>query len=148
MRQLSFGTLDLLAHDRLAPELARDPAEDAAAVAALGERVMAFAREHFLAFSPSPRFADLHILTSFTHIFAGGYAAGYYSYLWSEVLDADVFTRFRDEGIFSAAVGRGYVDAILSRGDSMDPEDLFREFMGRDPDPQALLDRNLGPAPS
>jgi oligopeptidase A len=148
MRQLSFGTLDLLAHDRLAPELARDPAEDAAAVAALGERVMAFAREHFLAFSPSPRFADLHILTSFTHIFAGGYAVGYYSYLWSEVLDADVFTRFRDEGIFSAAVGRGYVDAILSRGDSMDPEDLFREFMGRDPDPQALLDRNLGPAPS
>ena len=60
------------------------------------------------------------------------------------MLDADVFTRFRGEGIFNRDTGLAYVDAILSRGDSADPDDLFREFMGREPDPEALLERNLG----
>ena len=137
MRQLSFGTVDLALHLEYARRNDATP-----------EGAMDYARDRFLEFSPDPAFADLHILTSFTHLFSGGYAAGYYSYLWSEVLDADVFTRFQREGIFNLETGRAYIDAILSRGDSDDPERLFREFMGRDPEATALLERNLGPAPS
>jgi oligopeptidase A len=136
MRQLSFGTVDLALH----VDYARRPDKSA-------DGVMDFARERFGEFSPDPAFAELHVLTSFTHLFSGGYAAGYYSYLWSEVLDADAFTRFRAEGIFNRETGRAYLESILSRGDSDEPERLFREFMGRDPDPAALLERNLGPAP-
>lgn len=150
MRQLSFGTVDLALHGELAPMLlAAAGAEAGTSIdEPQGDKVLDFAQERLLEFSPSPRFAELHVLTSFTHIFAGGYAAGYYSYLWSEVLDADVFTRFRSEGIFNAKTGRDYVDCILSRGDSEDPEALFVEFMGRNPDPGALLERNLGPLPA
>ena len=150
MRQISLGTVDLALHAELAPVLTAqaDGSADEELDASQGERVMDFARERFAEFAAEPSFADLHMLTSFTHLFAGGYAAGYYSYLWSEVLDADVFTRFKREGIFDPAVGRSYVESILSRGDSSDPETLFREFMGRDPDPEALLERNLGPVPA
>ncbi len=146
MRQLSLGTVDLALHEELAPKLRREAGEDPDPDVdeRQGDEVMEFGRARFAEFAPDPRFADLHILTSFSHLFAGGYAAGYYSYLWSEVLDADAFTRFRDEGIFNRATGRAYVDSILSRGDSSDPDHLFEEFMGREPDPEALLERNLG----
>lgn len=146
MRQLSLGTVDLALHEELAPKLRREAGDDPddAVDERQGDEAMEFGRARFADFSPDPRFADLHILTSFSHLFAGGYAAGYYSYLWSEVLDADAFTRFRDEGIFNRGTGRAYVDSILSRGDSSDPDHLFREFMGREPDPEALLERNLG----
>ncbi|HZD06294.1 MAG TPA: M3 family metallopeptidase, partial [Longimicrobiales bacterium] len=137
MRQLSLGTVDLALHEEMAP-VAGDRTED---------DVMEFARERFAGFAPAPRFADFHVLTSFVHLFSGGYGAGYYSYLWAEVLDADAFTRFRETGIFDRATGRAWMETVLSRGDAADPEQLFRDFMGRDPDPRALLERNLGPAP-
>jgi oligopeptidase A len=138
MRQLSFGTVDLELHG----PWARDHGD------ADGAALMTWVRGRFEDFSPDPEFAGYHILTSFTHLFSGGYAAGYYSYLWSEVLEADAFSRFRAEGIFNEETGRDYLNAILSRGDSADPDQLFREFMGRDPDPQALLERNLGAVPA
>ena len=132
MRQLSLGHLDLRLH--------RDPPD------AVTEDLMSYIEGLFGEFTPSAEFTRMHSATSFTHLFSGGYAAAYYSYLWSEVLDADAFGRFRTEGIFNREVGEAFLGAILTRGDSEEPEDLFREFMGRDPDLQPLLDRNLGPS--
>ncbi|MBB4636272.1 M3 family metallopeptidase [Longimicrobium terrae] len=130
MRQLSFGTVDLELHARFDPASGEDPV-------ARAQRVMED-------FSLAPRFARDHFITSFAHIFSGGYAAGYYSYLWSEVLEADAFSRFATEGLFNRETGRAYVEHVLSQGDAEDPAELFRRFMGRDPDPEALLRRNLG----
>ena len=132
MRQLSLGHLDLRLH--------RDPPD------AVTEDLMSYIEGLFGEFTPSAEFTRMHSATSFTHLFSGGYAAAYYSYLWSEVLDADAFGRFRTEGIFNREVGEAFLGAILTRGDSEEPEDLFREFMGRDPDLQPLLDRNFGPS--
>ena len=133
MRQLSFGFLDLRLH--------RD--DTAPANADIMERV----EELLASYTPSPAFARAHSTASFTHVFSGGYAAAYYSYLWSEVLEADAFGRFKREGIFNRNVGRAYLDCILTRGDSDEPDALFREFMGREPDQSALFERNLGEPP-
>jgi oligopeptidase A len=129
MRQLSFGSVDLDLHVNFDPARDGDPVERS--------------KEVMARFSVHPRFADDHFITSFSHIFSGGYAAGYYSYLWSAVLEADAFSRFQREGLFSREVGRDFVDAVLSQGDADDPAVLFRRFMGRDPDPEALLRRDL-----
>jgi oligopeptidase A len=129
MKQLSFGTVDLELHVAFDPERDGDPIERS--------------RQVMARFAMHERFARDHFITSFTHIFSGGYAAGYYSYLWSAVLEADAFSRFQREGLFNRETGRAFVDAVLSQGDSADAAELFRRFMGRDPDPEALLRRDL-----
>jgi oligopeptidase A len=128
MRQLGFGIVDLALHRIW------DGKSD----------VVKFARSVLVPFAAAPLPEDYAMITGFTHLFSSpvGYGAGYYSYKWAEVLDADAFTRFRKEGVFSATVGRDFRDKILARGDSEDPAVLYRSFMGRDPDPNALLERN------
>ncbi len=130
MRQVGFGFIDLLLHVRY--DAARD-----------GDPV-AYSRALLQQFSPAPLPAEHAMIAAFTHLFAApvGYGAGYYSYKWAEVLEADAFTRFRDGGIFSREIGGAFRGEILSKGDSEDPAELYRRFMGRDPDPNALLVRS------
>lgn len=79
---------------------------------------------------------------SFGHIFAGGYAAGYYSYKWAEVLSADAYSRFEEEGIFNQQTGRDFLSNILEMGGSKEPMELFVAFRGREPQVDALLRHN------
>lgn len=130
MRQLSFGITDLKLH------IEYDPARD-------GD-ILTYTRKLMQPMSSAPLPEDYAMIASFTHLFSDpvGYGAGYYSYKWAEVLDADAFTRFKNEGIFNKNTGAEYRDKILAKGDSEDPAELYRSFMGRDPDLTALLIRN------
>jgi oligopeptidase A len=130
MRQLGFGLVDLKLHRDF------DPLSD-------GD-VIQYSRAVLQQFVPAQLPENYAMIASFTHLFSSpvGYGAAYYSYKWAEVLDADAFTRFRDEGIFNDAVGGAFRENILSKGDSEDPAELYRRFMGRDPDPDALLVRS------
>jgi len=130
MRQVGFAFIDLLLHIQYSPERNGDPVE--------------YARGLLQEFSPAPLPPKHAMIAAFTHLFSSpvGYGAGYYSYKWAEVLDADAFTRFRDNGIFSREVGTEFRINILSKGDSEDPAELYKKFMGREPDPSALLVRS------
>lgn len=131
MRQLGFAAVDLKLHREL------DPAS------LTTEEVMRFARSVLQDYAPTPLPDDYAMICGFGHLFASptGYAAAYYSYKWAEVLDADAFSRFKQAGVLDSSVAQDFRRAILAKGDSEEPEVLFREFMGRDPRLDALLER-------
>jgi len=129
MRQLGLGAADLHMH------IDYEPGRD-------GD-VIAYARNIFQAHAPSPLPQDYAMIAGFTHLFASpvGYAAGYYSYKWAEVLEADAFSRFAEAGVLSREVGEEFRARVLSRGNEADPMELYTAFMGREPSPKALLKR-------
>lgn len=129
VRQLEFALFDFRLHAEYDP--------------ALGGRVQQIldeVRQQVSVIIP-PRFNRFQ--HSFGHIFSGGYAAGYYSYLWAEVLSADAFSRFEEEGIFNAVTGQDFLHCILEKGGSAEPMELFKAFRGREPSNAALL-RHMG----
>ncbi|HAU4890171.1 oligopeptidase A [Aeromonas hydrophila] len=125
LRQLEFALFDFRLHQEF------DPAR-ADQIPALLDEV----RSQVAVMTP-PAFNRFQ--HSFSHIFAGGYAAGYYSYKWAEVLSADAFSRFEEEGIFNPATGQSFLKNILEKGGSKEPMELFRAFRGREPQVDALL---------
>ncbi|MBI3208089.1 MAG: M3 family metallopeptidase [Candidatus Solibacter usitatus] len=129
MRQLSFGMIDLRLHREY--DAARD-----------GD-VVDYTRQMLAAFSPAPLPSNHAMILAFTHLFASpvGYGAGYYSYKWAEVLDADAFSLFLEKGIFHQETGVRFRQSILEKGDTAEPDELFRAFRGRDPELTALLER-------
>ena len=90
----------------------------------------------------TPQLKDTCMTVQFSHIMAGGYAAGYYSYKWAEVLDADAFSVFKKHGIFDRATAQSFRDNILSRGGTEHPMTLYKRFRGQEPTIDALLERN------
>ena len=126
LRQLSFGLLDLSWHGG-------DPSEI--------KSVKAFEKEAFKNTSLYPAVPSNCMSTAFSHIFQGGYSAGYYSYKWAEVLDADAFAYFKEEGIFNKEVATKFKDYVLSQGGTQDPMELYIKFRGQKPNPEALLKR-------
>lgn len=88
-----------------------------------------------------PEVSGANISCSFTHIFPGGYSAGYYSYKWAEVLDADAFEMFKEKGLYDREVATRFRDFVLARGGTEHPMELYKKFRGREPDPQALFRR-------
>ena len=129
LRQLQLGMTDMALHYGYDPHGSESPFE-------IERRVLSIT-------SLLPPLPESRFLCSFQHIFAGGYAAGYYSYKWAEVLSADAFGAFEDAGLDDeatvATTGRRFRDTILAQGGSRHPMDIFRDFRGREPDPNALL---------
>ncbi|MGF1876858.1 oligopeptidase A [Photobacterium frigidiphilum] len=125
LRQLEFGLFDFSLYTNYDPEVGAQVLETL------------FDVKSRVSVVPSPEWGRFP--HSFSHIFAGGYSAGYYSYLWAELLSADAFSRFEDEGIFNQATGADFLHCILERGGSEEPMDLFKRFRGREPQLDAML---------
>lgn len=128
MRQLSQGTVDIQLHTEYKVNADYGSPES-------------YARNISQRFTMALIEPNACPVCNFSHVFAGGYAAGYYSYKWAEVLDADAFSKFKANGVVSRQIGEQFRKAVLSQGNSQPASVLFRNFMGRDPDPSALLQR-------
>ncbi|WP_290568239.1 M3 family metallopeptidase, partial [Leeuwenhoekiella sp. UBA6783] len=126
LRQLSFGILDMSWHGA-------DPSGIT--------DVKAHEKAAFEDTNLYPDVAENCMSVSFSHIFQGGYSSGYYSYKWAEVLDADAFAYFKENGIFNAEVAQKFKDHVLSQGGTEDPMVLYKRFRGKEPNPEALLKR-------
>ncbi|MBQ1673813.1 MAG: M3 family metallopeptidase, partial [Bacteroidales bacterium] len=126
VRQLQFGITDMAWHT-----LSAAPEGD----------IVAFEQERLRPSAVLPQVPGIVFSPSFNHIFSGGYAAGYYSYKWAEVLEADAFAYFKERGIFSREAAEHFRKTLLSRGGSVDADVLYRDFRGRDPQPEALLEK-------
>ncbi|MGK0452674.1 MAG: peptidyl-dipeptidase Dcp [Paraglaciecola sp.] len=127
LRQLSFGLLDMNWHAGETPER----------ITSLKE----FENKAFADTKLYPDVAENCMSTAFSHIFQGGYSAGYYSYKWAEVLDADAFEYFLEKGIFNKEVATKFKDTVLSQGGTEKPMELYKRFRGKEPKPDALLKR-------
>ena len=125
VRQLEFALFDMRIHMEF------DPKEEGQV-----ENILNQVRDEISVIKPPEEYS---FENSFSHIFAGGYAAGYYSYKWSEVLSADAFSKFQESGIFNRQTGKKFLHSILEKGGSEDAGDLFFEFMDREPSIDALL---------
>ncbi len=125
MRQLEFALFDFRIHLEFNPKT--------------GGRIQEILNEVRTQYSVVPAANYSRFPQSFSHIFSGGYAAGYYSYLWAEVLSSDAFSKFEEEGIFNQNTGLSFLHKILEKGGSEDPDILFRDFRGRDPELTPLL---------
>jgi oligopeptidase A len=125
VRQLEFALFDFRLHLEFDPNL--------------DDQVQTILNEvrNDVAVVPAPEFSRFQ--HGFSHVFGGGYAAGYYSYKWAEVLSADAFAKFQEEGIFNRQTGEKFLTSILEVGGSVDPMDMFVEFRGREPEIDALL---------
>jgi len=126
LRQISFGLLDMSWHG-----------VDPTSIKAVKPHEL----EAFAGTTLYPDVAENCMSTSFSHIFQGGYSSGYYSYKWAEVLDADAFEYFLEEGVFSKDVAKRFKDNVLSQGGTEDPMTLYKRFRGKEPQPDALLKR-------
>ena len=127
LRQLSFALLDLSFH--------KDQANEIEDVKDHEMKVMA-------PFQRTPSIPENIICTAFSHIFQGGYAAGYYSYKWAEVLDADAFEYFKEQGILNPKIAKEFASSILSKGGTEHPMKLYKRFRGKEPNIEALLNRS------
>lgn len=127
IRQLIFGTIDIAWHT-----ISSLPQES----------VIDFEHSVIREYSVLPIIDNVIFSPSFSHIFSGGYAAGYYSYKWSEVLEADAFSLFKERGIFNKEVAKSFRENILSKGNIYEADVLYRNFRGRDPRPDALLEKS------
>lgn len=127
LRQLSFGLLDMAWHGT-------DPTKVT--------QVKAHEDEAFAGTDLYPNTPETCMSTSFSHIFQGGYSSGYYSYKWAEVLDADAFAHFKENGIFDTSVAHKFKEHILSKGGTEHPMELYKRFRGQEPKVEALLERS------